>query len=384
MVSLTDKRAERSAWFLWGILFLVVAGIVFAGSMRTVVPSYRMAALSWVSSQGLYDGTGVGGFVYFPQAAILFIPFAMLPEVLGEALWRLLNIGVFAFGLHGFARLAGERTRTMLFPLMTLVAIPLAWDCARNGQATLAMTGMMLLALVDVARNQWWRATLWLMLSVALKPLSIVLVLLLMAIDRPLTWRLLLGMVALALFPFLTQHPAYVVQQYSACIQNTMTAAHVGVVAHGWTTPFTALRVAGLDVPERVQTVIRLVAALATLGICFLARKRHDAARSAVYVFSFAAAYILLFSPRTENNTYVMLGPAIGVFLAQAFLIEKRYAMGALLSVIAVSAAAGRGLARVLAPHTEAIWMSPLMGTCFGLYLLARFFTDPATKESER
>jgi hypothetical protein len=163
-----------------------------------------------------------------------------------------------------------------------------------------------------------------------------------------------------------------------------MTAAHVGVVAHGWTTPFTALRVAGLDLPERVQTVIRLVAALATLALCFLARKRHDAARSALYIFSFAAVYILLFSPRTENNTYVMLGPAIGVFLSQAFLIEKRFAIGAMLGVVALAVAAGRGFARMLAPHTEAIWMSPLMGTCFGVYLLARFFTHPATKESER
>ena len=28
--------------------------------------------------------------------------------------------------------------------MMTLVAIPLTWDCARNGQATLALTGLML------------------------------------------------------------------------------------------------------------------------------------------------------------------------------------------------------------------------------------------------
>jgi hypothetical protein len=300
---------------------------------------------------------------------------------MGEVLWRLLNISIFGIGLFSFARLAGEKSQAVLFPLMTLVAVPLAWDCARNGQATLAMTGLMLMAVVDVARGQWWRATLWLMLSVALKPLSIVLVLLLMAIDRPMTWRLLLGLVALALFPFLMQHPAYVVQQYTACLQNTMTAAHVGVVAQGWTTPFTALRVAGIDVPERIQTAIRMIAAVVTLGFCFLARKRHDTARSAVYVFSFAAAYIILFSPRTENNTYVMLGPAIGVFIALALLVEKRKAVGTMLSVLTVSLLASRPLTRLLAPQTAAIWMSPLMGSCFGIYLLARFFTDPATKE---
>ena len=69
-----------------------------------------------------------------------------------------------------------------------IVAIPLAWDCARNGQATLIMTGFMLLAVVDAAHSRWWRATLWLALSVAIKPLAIVLVLLIAATDRPMTW----------------------------------------------------------------------------------------------------------------------------------------------------------------------------------------------------
>ena len=384
MFSLTDQRATRAAWLLWLLLFLLFAVVMLAGSTRTVVPSYRMAALSWVAGQGLYDGTGVGGFVYFPHAAILFIPFAIIPEVLSEVLWRFLNIAVFAFGLYGLATLAGKRSGTSLFLLMTLVAIPLVWDCARNGQATLAMTALMLLAVLDVAGNRWWRATLWLMLGVAVKPLIIVLVLLIMAIDRPMTWRVLAGLALTALSPFLTQHPAYVFQQYATCLHNTMSAASVGVVLHGWTTPFTALRVAGIDVPEHVQTLIRMIAAFATLALCFFVRFRHDAARSAVFVFALAACYVILFSPRTENNTYAMLGPAIGVFLAQAILVEKRYAAGLMLSVIALGAAAGGAFARLIAPHTEAIWMSPIMGTCFGAYLLTMIFKDRKTRILER
>jgi len=136
----------------------------------------------------------------------------------------------------------------------------------------------MLLAVVDVARNRWWRATLWLSLGVAVKPLAIVLVLLIMATYRPMTWRVLVGMILLALSPFAAQHPEYVAHQYTACLRIMMTAAHVGVAAYGWTTPFTALRVAGLDIPERIQTVIRLVAAMVTLALCTLTKRRHDTA----------------------------------------------------------------------------------------------------------
>ena len=63
----------------------------------------------------------------------------------------------------------------------------------------------------------------------------IVLALLVAAVVRPMTWRILLGMVALALSPFLFQHPSYVLQQYVGCWQNTTAAAHVGVAEQGWT-----------------------------------------------------------------------------------------------------------------------------------------------------
>ncbi len=374
------RRGVRFAWFGWSGLFLVIAMMIISGNTRVAIPSYWIAALNWIAGKGLYDGTGVGGFVYLPQAAILFVPFAVLPPVLCEVLWRVVNIGTFAIGLRNFSKLGSERSGIELFPLITLVTIPFAWDCARNGQATLAMTGLMLLAVSDVARTRWWRATLWLSVGVALKPLSVVLILLIMVIERPMIWRVLIGMAAVALSPFIAQHPVYVLQQYSACFQNTTTAAHVGVVADGWSTPFTALRVAGIDVPELVQTVLRFVAAFATLVFCILARQRHNTYRYAVYLFSFAATYIILFSPRTETVTYALLGPAIAIFLSQAFLIEKRTTAGILLSVIALATVGSGVFQPLLAPQADPIWLPPLMATCFALYLLYHLFIDPAKR----
>ena len=377
MLLISDKQSERTAWLGWVALFLVTAAIIMAGSSRSVVSAYRTAALSWFAGQGLYDGSGVGGFVYFPQAAILFAPFAMIPQTMGEVFWRLVNLGVFALGLRGFALLGQERSGRSLFPLMTLVTLPLAWDCARNGQATLIMAGFMLLAVADIARCRWWRAVLWLSLSVAIKPLAIVLVLLIMAIDRPMTWRLLLGMAAVALSPFLTQGPAYVLQQYAAFLQNSTTAAHVGVVAHGWTSPFSAIKLIGVELTEQVQMAIRIFAAFGTLALCFLVRRRYDENRSAIYVYTLAALYLILFSPRTENNTYAMLGPSIGVFLSLAFLTEKRFGQGIFLTILTVVMINSRPIGKVLTPHTEISWVSPLMAACFAAYLFFLLYTEP-------
>jgi hypothetical protein len=371
-----DRRAESYAWLGWAAMFMASAAIIVHDSSRSVVPAYRIAAGWWIKGMRLYELSGIGGFTYLPQAAILFTPLALLPAAAAEVLWRLVSISLFALALRGFSRLLPQAQGSDFFPLMTLVSIPLVWDCARNGQATLIMTAFMLLAVTDIARCRWWRATLWLALGVAVKPLAIVLVLLVLVVDRPMTWRVTVGMVALALSPFLAQHAAYVVEQYRACFENMKISAHIGTVARGWTTPFTALRVAGADVPETVQNAIRLAAAPATLVLCYIGRRRFEPGRSAVFVYSLAALYLILFSPRTENNTYAMLAPSLGVFLAAGFLPEKS-AGGWLLAGATLALVASRSIERLVAPRAEQIWLSPLLAACFAFYLVVRLFADP-------
>ncbi|NTW57577.1 MAG: DUF2029 domain-containing protein [Nitrospirae bacterium] len=382
-MSFQEGRTARIAWIGWAMLAAVTAVIIASGSGRTVVPAYREGAVYWMAGRTIFAHPGVGGFVYLPQAAVLFIPFSLLPVVVGEVVWRFVNIGVFALGIFQFARLARSWSGKDLFPLMTLVSLPLAWDCARNGQATLIMTGLMLLAVVDIARSRWWRAVLWLSLGVSVKPLVIVLALLVMAIDRPLSWRVPVGMLVTALVPFVTQHPAYVLDQYSAFWSSLTKAVHVGAVDKGWTTPFNALQLLGITVPEKIQTLLRIAAAFGTLALCYLSRRRHDAVRSAAFVFSLAVVYLMLFSPRTENNTYAMLGPAIAVFLAGAFLVEQRFREGILLGCIALAIMGGRAVERLLTPHAGTSWLSPLMAACFAAYLLVTFFADRREQTGE-
>jgi hypothetical protein len=383
-LSFNEKRAEKAAWMGWVLMAVVSAVIIASGSTRTSVPAYREGAVYWMAGKTIFVDPGVGGFVYLPQAAILFIPFALLPVVACEVLWRFVNIGVFALGIFHFAGLMPGRSEKKLFPLMTLVCLPLAWSCARNGQATLIMTGLMLLAVVDIARSRWWRATLWLSLAVAIKPLAIVLVLLALAIYRPLSWRVPVGMLATALFPFVTQRPEYVMDQYAAFWSSLTKAVHVGSVDVGWTTPFNAMQVLGIMVPEKLQTLLRVTAAVGTLVLCFWSRLRHDAARSAVFVFSLAVTYLMLFSPRTENNTYAMLGPPIAAFLAGAVLIEQRPREGILLSCIALAILGSRSIEHVLTPHAGTSWLNPFMAACFAVYLLVTFFTDRKDRAEDR
>ena len=383
-MSFNSERAVKAAWIAWAALFVATAAIIAAGSTRSVIPAYRLGAENWLAGRSLYDGMGVGGFVYLPQSAVLFMPFSLFPAVAGEVLWRLANIGVFAAGLLRFGRLGGERTGDLLFPLMSAAAVPLVWDCARNGQATLAMAGLMLLAVVDMARASWWRAALWLALAAAVKPLVVVLILLAAAIEPSLRWRVTAALGVVVAAPFLMQRPDYVIQQYAGFWQNSMQAAHVGVAAQGWSHPFSALRVAGIVVPEKVQTAVRLAAAPATLGLIAVARRRLTPDRAAVYLYSLAAAYLLLFSPRTENNTHMLFAPSIAFFLAEAVLVTKRRADVLWTALTAVAFIAGRPIQRLLAPQAEQVWLSPLLAVLFTGYLLIRLVRDMRQAEEQK
>jgi hypothetical protein len=188
----------------------------------------------------------------------------------------------------------------------------------------------------------------------------------------------------MALFPFLTQHPAYVLDQYAAFWSSLTKAVHVGSVDKGWTTPFNALQVLGLTVPEKVQTLLRVAAAFGTLALCWMSRRRHGVVRSAVFLFSLSVVYLMLFSPRTENNTYAMLGPAIAVFLAGAYFLERRPAEGILLSCMAVVMAGSRQIERLLTPQAATSWVSPLVAVLFCGYVVMKVFEAPRRGDGGR
>ncbi|HUE17162.1 MAG TPA: glycosyltransferase family 87 protein, partial [Planctomycetaceae bacterium] len=301
------------------MLIGTISLLILVGSDHSVLSAYRDAALQWFSDRDIYNNTG-HGFLYLPSAAILFAPFAKLPIAASEITWRVLTIGSFAIAIRRLSTFAGRGLAVDLFPLMTLAALPPALSCARNGQSTLIMTALMMLAVVDLAATESsgprrWSATLWLSLSLAFKPLSAVMILVVGALDRRMAWRLFVGVGLVLLFPFLTQPPHYVAAQYVKSLEMFRASSHCGMIEL-WAQPFSVLALMGVNVAESVQTLIRAAAAFAALFLCWQAQRRHRSVRAVEYLFSFSVLYILLLNPRTENNTYAMLGPAIGLFAA--------------------------------------------------------------------
>lgn len=360
----------------WLILYLLVAGFVLAGSEHSVTPLYFEAAANFFRGDDLYVSGG-RGFLYFPQAAILSAPFSLLPRLAGDLLWRLTTISVFALGVYRLSRLATASRPNAVFAAMSWLSATLAWSSALNGQATLTMAGLLMFAAGDIADRRHWRAAAVLALAVAVKPLAIV-VLLVAAVYWPrLALRLPVTCGVAALAPFLLQSTGYVAEQYADCMTMLRDAARLGA-QKPWAQLFGMLHVLEIELSESFQTGARIVAALLTLTAGWHARRRLEPARALLYVYALATCYLMLFNPRTENNSYAMLAPVIGWCCAEALLIERRWRPGLMFVVIAVGTIGSHEFGRQLLPASRAVWLAPLMALWFTVVLVIRLFREAA------
>lgn len=366
-----DSPAWTTAsWRLWAV-FGAISWLV-TWRFATDVPSvYRNAALRWFAGAPLYDGSGLK-FIYLPQSSILYAPLALLPDWLSGDVWRLVNLAVLAAGIWRLAEMLRPRVGAGLFPLFTLVSIPLAWSAARHGQMTLAMGGFMMLAVADLAERRWGRAAAWLCLGVALKPLMVVLLLLAVALFRPLWWRVPAGLLLVFALPFALQRPDYVLAQYADCLQTLRVASNLGVM-NAWADLFGAANSFGLNVPGSARTAIRLGAALATLLICALALRRRQRLDAHFLLFAFAVCYLLLLNPRTENNTYALMGPPIAGSLGLAIFRRARPQWAATYATIALLFLLAKPISRLL-PLGAGLWPKPVLCALFVSVLLAELY----------
>lgn len=367
---------RRAGWLCWLSLAVAITITVemsiLTGQERSVTPAYRSAVMNWFSSQPLYNMRG-HGFLYLPQAALVFAPWAILPHTACELVWRWSIIGVLAASVVQLTRMLKGDGR-WFFAISASSAV-LAWGCARNGQSTTMITGLMILAAVDLSESRWWRAAILLSVAFAFKPLALVMILLAAVIYPQMSWRLAIGVCFVAVAPFLTQRPDYVIAQYQGFVQNLKVTFDIGD-SENWAQLFSMLQVAGLPIPAPVRTILRAVAAVATLAICWKGSRHLSPQRTAFYLFSMAACYLMLFNSRTEGNTYTMVGPVYGALLAEAlYRLRDKTTAGWMIAAVALSVA-NYELAILVTRREDAIWICPLV--CVGVmgYLVLRIFQD--------
>jgi hypothetical protein len=350
--------------------------VVCHPNCRQASDAYAHGAQRWLAGEELYPEGGTG-FIYLPQSALLYAPLTLLPRAVEQIVWRFLTIGLFAAGICRLCGLARNSSPVEFFPLVSLLVLPKAWAGVIHGQAAAAMAGLSMLAIGEIARQHWGRAAALLIAALAFKPLAIVLILLAGALYRPLTGRLLLGIAGLFLVPYLTHRPDYVTAQYVASIDMFDKAAQMGQTTE-WPHLFSLASLGGLEIGAAWRTALRLAAALGTLALCLRVKSEIGNPKSEITIYALATVYLLLFNPRTENNSYLILAPIMALLCVRAYFFEDRAVRAALLLAGTIALFAGHEICQLLTPQFGFVWISPLVCLIFSIDLV-RGIVRPGT-----
>src|ERR1700677_456256 len=199
--TLSPAIVMRIVIALWVIATVVICVRVSLAHQHTVYPIYEHGAIEYRHTRPLYEQNArtPNGFVYSPLAAAFFVPFALLPDWAGEALWRLAGLVVCMAGIQ---RWLGTTGRRFMEPrhqgLYYLALLPLFINNINNGQANILMIGLLIWAVVAVDAGAWMAAALCIAVATYLKVYPLVIGLLLAAIyPRKFAWRLAAALVGL-------------------------------------------------------------------------------------------------------------------------------------------------------------------------------------------
>ncbi|HEX4120445.1 MAG TPA: glycosyltransferase family 87 protein [Verrucomicrobiae bacterium] len=374
------RLAHAAAFLLWIVPMLVIAALVVHAPLKHTVTmgSYHPSAENWWKRQSLY--VGPSGMNYLPHFAILYTPFNLLPLALSEVLWRFCAAASLAGGLWLLARelFGAESERPFLWA--TILAMPLSLGALRNGNANAIFGGVTLLAIVATLQKRWWLAVGWMVLATALKPLGIVLLLLTSIYYAPVARRLPAVVIALVIFPFFFGSPQYVLSQYREAWHNLGACAVV--TDNRFADLNGLLRTFGAPLSPRTSTIVRVLAGGITALAWLWGASRLQPAVRCLWLYALATAYLMLFNPMTETNSYVILAPALAAWGAYFLFSDQppRRPLGWACVFIALSMPVLPNILRPFFGNYFALFWHPAMTLVF-LAMLLVFVSSAKTEK---
>jgi len=371
LCNLPEKRSRQialTAWALFGVVVFTIVAIDPIG--RSATKEYQDASTNWWKGEkSLYRKKN--GYLYLPQEAMLYTPYNLLPKRLGEPLWRLTCLGLLGFALWSAARhLAPQRAAT-LFLIATVLVVPCSLSSARNGQVNMPLAALFVLTALALARERWQLAAILLTLTLVLKPIAVAPILVCAVIYPGLRKPLGLWIFIMLALAFAHPYPRYVLGEYHAFFTSNLSQAG-NPKGHSWCDFAGMLETFHIVLPPLVQLAIRALAGLFTLIVSLRVARAAGPLRAAMSVLLLCVVYLMLFNPRTETNSYVMLGIWVALLGAYDGLIRKNLRAAAIWTVFAVILGA-ENYGNPIFPWTN-LWLKALVTLALGIWLSVRAF----------
>lgn len=356
----------------WLIPFIVIAVMVGTRPLkRTVTPLYHEASANWWARQDLYNGPA--GMNYLPHFAILFSPFQALPTPVGDILWRAMTMGLLAYGSWRIISHHLPENRTApSFMWFSVLILPVCLAALRNGQANATFGGLILCGMASLSDRKWWQAAVWMAIATMVKPLGIVMLLLAPAIYPMMILPVLCAFAGCVVFPFAFAAPDYVISQLQAFLKNLNSCSEV--TQNRFADINGIIRALGGELPAMMSKLMRVVAGALFLGLTYFGGRRMQGPGRFLWLFALATGYLMLFNPMTEYNSYVILAPAMGLWMVWFLSDEKTRGLGWTVGVIILSMGLLPSLMRPwFGNHFGLVW-PPLMTIGFLVLLFIYVF----------
>jgi hypothetical protein len=140
------------------------------------------------------------------------------------------------------------------------------------------------------------------------------------------------------------------------------------------------LRTFGIGLSPQFSTCLRVLMGACALILWFLGAKRLTEPLRAFWLYALTATYLMLFNPMTEQNSYVILAPVLGVWAAFFLFSSEDKLSRARSWTIAAMALSMAFLPNILWPlfHNRfALAWYPLMTILFVLLLFQFLLRSP-------
>jgi hypothetical protein len=324
MIEFIDKKIVYLSiigWMGLGIFLIFFIIIKHNPYDFTVTYNYWDASHNWIIGKALSKTGATGGFLYLPQSAILQIPFALLPFRLAQIMWMILNISLLALSCLYIVKLWKNIPKNILYFFVSVITIALSYDSLRNGQMNIILTVLIVFVAYNLAHNRYKTCIILSILGTALKPQMIIPLLLVVGVyPKRCIFTAIIGMIILFLFPFLCQHPDYVIGQYKNTLTVLAGAQNLGYEIP-WADFFGMLKLFGMNISQIWVYIFSFVSGVVIYIGC-LVFFRNRLIIGSMLTMTLAVAFILLFSGRTEMNTYCMIGPFMGILIFSSIYIN--------------------------------------------------------------
>jgi alpha-1,2-mannosyltransferase len=373
-----QRRWVQAALIAWAALAVALCiKVLVEGNQHSVYGAFVTGPRGWWAGATMYTDRG---YYYSPTFSVLFTPFAIFPDRIGQMLWGLTSVGLLVWSLRVFYRdvlpSRWPRETEAAFLALTLAgSLRGIWSL----QSNTVLMACILFAAAALVRYRFWRAAWWFAAPVYIKVWPIVAAGLIgVHWPRKLLPRLLIALVAFAALPFATKAPGAVVNYYSTWLDRLANRQITVDRFTGYRDAWTIWEQFSSPVNKHAFFLLQAGAGLAVFGFSLWLRKQQRSTAEFLTMTLFAwAAWQLLFGPGTERLTYLIIAPFAAWAAITSHYARKDLWLAAVGFITTFILGAG-GVERILIRlFPSAVALQPI-----GVVLLVAWLVRYATYES--